>query len=359
MSETTKEFLGMAGTANAGSYKSTVLGKIKAFIYNDKTLTFEEIIQQEVILTDISFYQRYANFEAMKNAGVSGAIFRAGQNTWEDSCVQRYMDDAEDNKMPFGTYWFYDSRVSPQSQAKKWKEVLGNHKTQLMCWSDYEENYGGQYRGWKYLYDFLEACKQEMPDRKFGIYTGYYYWLNNSPIMGASLDYFAQYPLWLAWYTMDSTQVKVPRPWSKLTIWQNTAKGDGTKLGVGSLNIDMDVFNGTKEEFKDFFGITDNGGKMPDITYIGTIKAGFTVVVRETAAGADTLQRLHGGDSVQGIGGLVTANLNGISYSWLNITSPVIGWIATSSVDNLTKVGTTSHKLEVILDGEIVFTKEF
>jgi len=348
-------------SANAGSYKPSIVGKVKGLLSGyEKLDNITLLTTDEVLLLDISFYQVFANFQTMLSNKVRGTIIRAGQNTWKDDKAEEYMTDAEKEGMPIGSYWFYDSRSTPQSQAKLWKEVLGNHKTKLMCWADYEETYGGPYGGWRKLYDFLEECKRIMPDRKFGIYTGYYYWLEHSPLLASEQAYFADYDLWLAFYTNDFSLVKIPKPWTKMVFWQYTSSGDGTRLGVGSKEVDKNRFIGTHEEFKTMFKL-EGEEPVPDITFEGSVKPGVIgLVVRNSPAGTDTGQRLVENAPIQGVGTLVTATLNGTSYDWMNIVSPVVGWVADKFLDyHPVNPTPTTHKLEVVLDGEIVFTKEF
>lgn len=263
MLEVTNKFL---QDAKADYYNPSLLEYVKEFFIPHTYMECDRgLLLAEVKLVDISFYQRYADFNKMKSNGVNGAIIRAGQNLWADTCAEKFMSDAEKIEFPVGSYWFYDSRVEPKRQAETWKKVLGNHETQLMCWADYEETYGGRYTGWKGFYDFLEACKALMPNRKFGIYTGYYYWLSHSPTTTEQLSYFAKYPLWLAWYTNDVTKVKIPRPWTKLVMWQKSASGNGYDCGVGSKEIDMDSFLGTMDDFNDFFGLSEQTPTEPPV----------------------------------------------------------------------------------------------
>lgn len=315
--------------AKAGNYVPTTLGYLK-HTYLKSTPAFPPslLTEDDVVLLDISFYQRVANFLVMKENGVKGVIIRAGQNLWVDTCARTFMRDATAANMPFGSYFLFDSRVSPEEQAKTWKEALIGFTPKLWCWADYEENYGGQYGGWNNFYNFLEKCKIEMPGIRLGVYTGYFYWLEHSPTNSASLNYFLQYPLWEAWYSSNPAYVRVPQPWTNLLIWQRTDKGDGTKYGVGSLNVDMNRFNGTLSEFYAYFGIDgNNGGQMAELTYKGTVRTGATVIVRATPAGTDTGQRLASGSVVYFVGQKVLATLNGITYDWLNLSTG--GWVAT------------------------------
>ena len=53
----------------------------------------------------------------MRNNGAAGVIIRAGQNVWPDPKFDTFWAGAKAAGLPRGTYWFYDSRVSPESQA--------------------------------------------------------------------------------------------------------------------------------------------------------------------------------------------------------------------------------------------------
>lgn len=302
--------------ANAGNFQPDLLTRLKSILYVRKPFYVENvtgILNPELV--DISFYQATADFNVMKNGGIKGAIIRAGQRNWPDSKAEIFMTNAKANNMPFGSYWFYDSRAEPRDQAELWAETLGEHDTKLWCWADYEENYGGAHKGWRKFYDFLEYCKLYMPFRKFGIYTGYYYWVANSPnpiTQPTNLNYFAQYPLWLAWYANNISYVKIPKPWDRMLLWQKTDNGDGTYLGVGSLNIDMNEFIGTLEEYNQTFEINDSGNGGSTVLVIkGTAKG--NVRIRQSPAGAtyNPERYLYLGDSIE-------ADRN--EAQWLHIT---------------------------------------
>lgn len=326
--------------AKAGFYEHALRGRVLDLLYESGRVEPNKsfiVSTEDVVILDISFYQRTANFQTMKNNGVSGVIIRAGQNAWPDTCAERFMSDAEAVNMPIGSYWFYDSRAEPEDQAEMWKAVLKNHDTKLRCWADYEENYGGEFKGWRQFYNFLEACKKVMPGRKFGVYTGYYYWLEHSPLTAGELNYFAQYPLWEAWYINDISFVKIPRPWTKMTFWQKTSSENGTKYGVGSLEVDMNLFIGTRDEFNQMFDLDDTGEEpMPEVTYTANIKPTVTLgaIVREVPNGGDTGQRLQAGTRVQITGQPTPAGI----HTWYNVISPVTGWVAEVLLENIVQV---------------------
>ena len=212
---------------------------------------------------DISFYQDNddnpgtIDFEKMK-ALSDFVIIRAGQNTWHDPKFKLFWKNSKKAGLARGSYWFYDSRSKPKDQAKLWRDVLGDDRGELPLCADFEERYGGPYEGWEKWYSFLEYLKQYMPEKEIVVYTNYYYWKENAPNPNTqpdSLEYFHQYPLWVARY--QASKPLVPAPWGEdeWTFWQYTEHGDGPAYGVESLGIDLNYFNGTPEEFIDRFDI--------------------------------------------------------------------------------------------------------
>jgi GH25 family lysozyme M1 (1,4-beta-N-acetylmuramidase) len=236
----------------------------------------------KVIVPDLDFYADTCNFLTMKLAGALGVIIRAGQRYWKDPRARIFMEGARDVKLPIGSYWYFDSRESPKNQARYWSEVLQGFETPLHCWADFEENYLGAYSDWTYWYDFLEYSKELMPDRKFGIYAGYYYWRERGPnplFFPRETAYFGSYPLWLPWYTNNKDEIKIPLAWLKEVFWQFTDDGDGVKYGIGS-EIDLNEFNGNEIEYADYFNLEniEDGGQM--VLYNGVVTWSTDINIR-------------------------------------------------------------------------------
>lgn len=203
-------------------------------------------------IADVSFYQygwnkevtqiaEYVDFRVMRQK-IDAVIIRAGQRDYKDIAFNVSWKLAKEAGLLRGSYWFYDSRAEPKRQAEKYIEVLGDDMGELPLWCDLEESYNGLYKGWKYWYDFIERLKALAPGKTIGIYTGYYYWLENTagaPI--ASKDYFGQYPLWIARYGAEPL---IPYPWDDWAIWQFTSSGDGSLYGVVSQEIDLNYWKG-------------------------------------------------------------------------------------------------------------------
>lgn len=199
-------------------------------------------------LPDISFWQddptttQGINFVKMAEM-TRGVIIRAGQGTYEDKVFQTSWKNAKQAGLIRGSYWFYDSRVNPKRQAEKWVEIMGNDTGEMEMWCDFEDRYGGQYTGWRHWFDFVERIRALLPNQKLGVYTGYYYFQE----FAAGVRYFAQFPLWIAWYNPE--EPLIPPIWDTWTYWQFTSNGDGALFGVESQDIDLSYFNGNESEF--------------------------------------------------------------------------------------------------------------
>lgn len=218
-----------------------------------------------LIIPDVSFYQDDnstplgINFETMKRAGAVGIIIRAGQNSWVDPDFATNWRAAKQAGLPRGSYFFYDSRSDPVSQAVLWKNTINGDLPELGLWMDFEESYGGPYKGERYWKVFAQSVAAEFPTVQVqGVYTAEWYW-NQWEIHDP--EYWSRFPLWVAQYETVQTLVVLPYPWrsrnKQAVFWQYTYKGDGPKYGVESYGIDLNYFNGTIEQFAATFRLTE------------------------------------------------------------------------------------------------------
>lgn len=203
-------------------------------------------VKTEVVITDTSKWQGEIDYAQMAAAGARGTILKAGQGNAIDPMFEENFSACH---LPAGTYWYYDSRVSPEKQAGLWAGAVRGKTFKLPHFADYEENYGGPYGGERNLRIFIDEFQRLMPEAKIGIYTGYYYWL-----LHGSRTHYDKYPLWLAWYAADPSAVLVPPPWSDIFLWQFTPSASGEAYGVSSHEIDLSYFNGSAEEYESMFG---------------------------------------------------------------------------------------------------------
>ena len=218
---------------------------------------------RKIIGPDVSFYQDDPgtpvgiDFVRM-NKLADFVIIRAGQNKWIDRDFNRNWGAAKTAGLPRGSYWFYDSRADPKAQAEIWAGLVENEMGELPLFADFEEAYNGEFKGWENWRKFLDHLRSLVGGKEIGIYTAYYYWVNNAPnpvTQANALEYFHRYPLWIANYGV--TTPLVPRPWSsdEWLFWQFTAMGDGIIYGVESAEIDLNYFNGDAQAFADRFNV--------------------------------------------------------------------------------------------------------
>jgi len=224
-----------------------------------------------VIGPDVSFYEddpetpQGIDYVKMR-ASAGYVIVRAGQNLWVDSDFKINWRESKLAGLPRGSYWFYDSRVEPKRQAELWVQQHGGEFGELPLFADLEESYNGAYKGWKNWYTFLERVKQLVNGKEIAIYTAYYYWRDNAPnaaTQATNLEYFHQYPLWIAHYGV--AEPMIPLPWKKgeWLFWQFTEAGDGQLYGTESKGVDVNYFNGDLTALRARFNLTDTPPPPP------------------------------------------------------------------------------------------------
>lgn len=233
---------------------------------------------------DVSLYQddnttpQGINFVQMKNWGADFVIIRAGQNNWIDPDFVRNWADAKAAGIPRAAYWFYDPRRDPVSQAQAFCQLVANDPPEGRLWVDLEfpKEYGGAYTSWTHWRTMLEETKR-ISGLRVGVYTANWWW--SAQAVGDQA-YFGQYALWVAQYTSNPDFVTLPRPWTSAIIWQDGTPAIGQEVGVESIEVDHNKFNGAADLFALEFGA---GSVVPPPTG-GTIMQGtmlnFTVNVR-------------------------------------------------------------------------------
>lgn len=233
---------------------------------------FADIIRV-VQFPDVSFWQGEINYDVMKTK-TQAIIIRAGQNQWTDEQFERNYSEAKRAGLLVGVYWFYDDRVSPGKQAEILISLLRNKTLELEVFIDWENSYGGAFGGLSNVVAMMQAVERARLDVKdVGIYTGYYWFRSNSnPVANVSqYAYLRSKPLWEAWYTTNPANVLIPAPWTSLTHWQFGTPA--VAWGQQSIEIDMNYFNGTQQEFYTRYGI----GEPPPMADYVELKSNTSV----------------------------------------------------------------------------------
>jgi len=192
---------------------------------------------------DVSKYQGDIDFDVMKTK-TDYIIFKASQGAYHDPYILRNISESKRVGLPFGLYHFYDDRVSPAVQAETFAAMA---KDAVELWCDWENTYEGKHRTLRDVVAFMERV-EELTGKQVGMYTGFYWFVDNtSPINDLGrYRFLEERPLWLAWYTDDHTaknieQVRIPKPWIEMDIWQYGTPAIGYSMGAKSIEIDMNV----------------------------------------------------------------------------------------------------------------------
>lgn len=213
----------------------------------------------KILITDVSFWQIDIDFAKMKSMGVQGTIIRAGQRSWGDIKFKQNWKLAKEAGLPRGSYWFYDSRANPKTQAELYVSLHDGDFGEMGLWCDFEDRYGGTWKGWNNWYIFMNHILNLVPDVKLGFYSNYYYateYLPNPTTQQLQNEWFVQFPLWIASYQSGHLPVtpKIPKLFKDYALHQFTDILDGYAYGVQSRELDGNYFNGTQEEFAEFCG---------------------------------------------------------------------------------------------------------
>lgn len=222
-------------------------------------LAFDTVSSIDIVkviqFPDVSFYQGEINFDEMAKH-TKAIILRIGQNVWKDEQFERNYREAKRVGLLVGGYYFYDDRVDPGRQAETCISALHGKFLELGVYIDWENSYGGGFRGLGNVVAMMEKVEQAgLAIREVGLYTGYYWFRENSnSIANAShYNYLKSHSLWEAWYTNNSANVLIPSVWTKITHWQFGTPA--VNWGQRSAEIDMNYFNGTHQEFDERYGI--------------------------------------------------------------------------------------------------------
>jgi len=202
-------------------------------------------------LIDISKWQ--ISFEFLGN--VDGVIVKASEGWDIDPCFQDFLPEVM--RAPIrGAYHYYRTETDPVRQAEIFllQSLKGDFHFLAV---DYESSNNTLDRaGAEGLLKMLKYLRAAQPLPVF-IYTNSYIYRDNLRVWNEEFDTF---PLWIARWKYSDAEVADPtrslagddleRSWD---IWQWTSTGDGAMFGVGSVCVDLNVYNGTVEEMRSRF----------------------------------------------------------------------------------------------------------
>ena len=275
--------------------------------------------------------------ESLVEQGFSGVIFKAGQGVLWDVpyAFPEWKSRAESVGLDVGWFWVVDSRVEASRQVEAAKKATDLDFGALGMWADIEkpnrfmsddDYWKTPYNGFNNYYNFMWGIEQatgKMP----GFYSspGFYNMVFGH-LTDSQQEWFAQALLWTAQYPLLYIPgVSKPTMYGKWKTWTFWQYREGP---------DINLFNGDNELYKELFGSDSTPPQPPtggdDVVYTGKVIATRGLSVRtEPSLSGLKIDVLPYNTHVDGVGTLVPAN----GYNWMNIVSPVEGWVASEFLE--------------------------
>jgi lysozyme len=199
-------------------------------------------------IVDISHHNGNVDYQKLKASGIVGVIHKATQgSTGSDPTYVAHRQAAKAAGLLWGAYHFGTDSDGVQ-QAVNFLNVVGDTTDTLIA-LDFESNPTGPSMSLEEARAFVTHIK-EATGRFPGFYSGH----DIKQALGTSTDAVLRNCwFWLAQYRPTPV---VPPNWSKWTLWQYTdgALGPEPKEIPGVGRFDREVFNGTEDELRAFWG---------------------------------------------------------------------------------------------------------
>lgn len=246
---------------------------------------------------DVSQWQGYIDFSAVKNAGIEFVYIKASEGTeFVDPFFYRNYANAVQAGLPVGFYHYLTARNTEAARAEAWHfvsvaEGLSAAGRMVMDIEDMEGLTRPEVNA--VARTFLQSV-EDYSNKSAAIYADAYY---AESVLAEDL---ASYPLWIAQY--DAEEPTTENPWGGWAGWQYTDMG--RVAGIQG-NVDRDIFRDAMENVD--AGPVQKRGERPAYP----------------AAGEDVRYRVQRGDTLYGIAQRfetsvpVLARLNGIRNSGL------------------------------------------
>lgn len=257
------------------------------------------------------------NWQQALDSGIEFAIIRCGHMYYEDWTYEYNRSELERLKIPFSAYHAWYPGADNNKQIQFFLDHMAGHLYQC---ADVEVA-GTMSKSVR-----ASRCKEYLEGvttPTFGkpmVYTRASWW---DPYIG-NVSWAKYYKLLIAHYGDLLRFPAIPEAWKSTlgqncwTFWQWSADGNGqgAKYGAQSTSIDLDRYNGTKEQFMSEFNIDETPVEPPVPVPVTGLKFRVGVPLLNIRSGPGTqytdIGDLAGNQVVEAI------NVNG-SDSWIEI----------------------------------------
>jgi GH25 family lysozyme M1 (1,4-beta-N-acetylmuramidase) len=198
---------------------------------------------------DISYYQGAFQYKG----NIDFVIIKATEGTlYTDPNFAYNLEEVQ--RVPIrGAYHYFRSSMNAMLQAEHFLDMVHGRGFHFLA-VDYEKanNTLGNDAQLN-LKDFWDHLKK-LTDLPLILYTSPYIYRDQLCALNV---FWGSVPIWMAHYNgMDPQNAS---PWlfdaSEWILWQYSNTGMGRNYGVGSLDVDLNVFNGTPEDMVEYFQV--------------------------------------------------------------------------------------------------------
>ncbi len=227
-----------------------VFGIIMLLATNCASFYFSEAIvnhkKYDVLGVDVSSYQGDINWHMLQQQGVKFAFIKATEgSSFKDSFIASNLKNAADTNIYFSAYHFFSFDSSGKTQAQNFINTVGKNQISLPPVVDVEF-YGGKSKNPPNVSETTEILSQ--------LLNGLENYYGKKPIIYTTLpvylmyikNSFSDYPLWIRNVRCEPFMLN----WS---FWQYSGKGLLSGYNGNEKYIDLNVYNGTINEFKSQF----------------------------------------------------------------------------------------------------------
>ncbi len=199
---------------------------------------------------DVSAYQKDIDWKGLEEEGIYFAFIKATEGSSHvDENFERNWDEAHKTDMKVGAYHFMSYDTEGETQAENFIEHVDKRWGMLPpvvdveFYGEYTENHPSAEK----MYAILDVILEKFEDR-YGlvpiIYTNTYIYENY--ISGRYDDH----PIWISDHSVPET-LSDGREW---TFCQYTFSAVSENVAGGEQYVDMNVFNGSRWEFRNYDG---------------------------------------------------------------------------------------------------------
>jgi len=189
---------------------------------------------------DLSRHRKVKSFQQLADSGIDFVYTKASEGYGHtDETFDTNWRGLERVGVLRGAFHYYLPALDPVRQAEHFYRVVSGSGTAGMLppGVDFEED-GARSDHFKLFLDEVEARFEAAPL----IYTSIRFWFASAPV------WTSRYSLWAAsWYRSTPT---LPRGWPTWQFHQYTNRGEAPKYGIDHVTVDVNRFNGTREQLQ-------------------------------------------------------------------------------------------------------------